>query len=405
MTTQLTKVGGILSLLLVAQLSVASAYVAKTIQAPSSSSNGTVKVVGGGPAIAGQQRWITSIQYNKDHFCGGSLVGNRWVLTAAHCMTGESADDPGLSVWVGGNNLNQAGQGFRRDVVKIIIHSQYNDSTLVNDVALLKLATELPASIPTILIPTMAVMSGAGAANQPATVSGWGALSENGDFPSRLHEVTLPIVTNAVCNSPAAYNGDVNGKQICAGLATGGKDSCQGDSGGPLWVSSGGSEFHIGIVSWGEGCASPNKYGVYTRTYSHRNWILNRIDSNGGPVDPVEPGGNCPNPPPPVADNALNSGQIISGLSGAKGAVHQFYIDVPSGKSQLTIKTWSGSGDVDLYVARGREASPDDHDYGPYLDGNAETVRVNRPSAGRWHITVHGYVAFNNVKLRAVITP
>jgi len=274
---------------------------------------------------------------------------------------------------------------------------------LINDVALLKLATPLPDTVPTVLIPTMAIMQGAGAPNQPATVSGWGALSENGNSPNRLHEVTLPVVANATCNAPAAYGGEINSKQICAGLARGGKDACQGDSGGPLWVTSGGNEYHIGIVSWGEGCALPKKYGVYTRTFSYRAWVLNRIGDNGGPVDQTPPGDSCPTPPP-VADNVLNSGEIVSGLSGAKGAVHQFYIDVPAGTKRLNIRTWSGSGDVDLYVARGREASPDDHDYGPFLEGNAETVHLLRPAAGRWHITLHGFAAFNNVKLRAVIT-
>ena len=401
MTRHLLRICSMLLLLSLPQLSVAVEFPAKTMQAPSSSSIGTPKVVGGSPATTGQQRWITSIQYQNDHFCGGALVADRWVLTAAHCVTGESAGDPGLSVWVGGNNLNTQSQGYRRDVVQIIVHGQYNDSTLVNDVALLKLSSAIPASIPRVLIPTMAIMNGAGAPNQPATVSGWGALSLNGGSPSRLHEVTLPIVSNVVCNAPVAYAGEINSKQICAGLAKGGKDSCQGDSGGPLWVSSGDNEYHIGIVSWGEGCALPNKYGVYTRTYSHRDWILNRIGSSGGGEPPDV--NNCTVPSSPSTGEALISGKIISGLNGAKGAVHQFYIDVPAGKSRLRVRTWSGTGDVDLYLARGREASPDDHDYAPYLDGNTETIDVNAPTAGRWHITLHGFAAFNNVKLRAVI--
>lgn len=398
------------SLLLVSQVAVAGEYLTKVQEAPSESTLGTIKIVGGGVATEGQQRWITSLQYNNDHFCGGALVAAEWVLTAAHCVQGESASDSAFSVWVGGHNLNRASQGYRRDVTQIVRHGQYNDNTLVNDIALLKLASPIPSEVSTVLLPTMALMNGAGAPNQPATVSGWGALSEGGSSPARLHQVTLPIVSNAVCNSGAAYGGEINGKQICAGLAAGGKDSCQGDSGGPLWVTSGGNEFHIGVVSWGEGCARPNKYGVYTRTYSHRNWILDRIGSNGGPGDPTDPPGTCPvdpppPPPPPVDDSKLVSGQTISGLSGAQGAIHQYYIDVPAGQTRLVIKTWNGSGDADLYVARGREASPDDHDYGPYLFGNVETVRVNNPPAGRWHITVHGYEAFNNVKLRATITP
>ncbi len=425
MTTRLTQFASTLSLLLVAQLSVAGDYLNKTRMAPDTTTGGTVKIVGGGPSTEGQQRWITSLQYEGEHFCGGAVVGSEWILTAAHCTVGETAGDPGLSVWVGGHDLFLTDQGFRRDVVQIIVHSQYNDSTLENDIALLRLASSLPDSIPTVLLPTMAVMSGAGAPNQPATVSGWGALSENGGSPDQMHQVTLPIVTNSECNSPSAYDGEINSAQICAGLAEGGKDSCYGDSGGPLWVTSGSSEYHIGVVSWGEGCAQPNKYGVYTRTYSHRDWILDRIGSNGGPTDPTDPtdptnptdptdptdpGDSCPNPAPPdplppVAENALDTGETIAGLSGAEGTVRQYYIDVPSGQSRLVIKTWSGSGDVDLYVARGREASPDDHDYAPYLFGNTEKVRVNNPPAGRWHITLHGYEAFNNVMLRATITP
>jgi secreted trypsin-like serine protease len=413
MKTRFIRFSTAVSLLLIAQLSVASEYLAKTRAAPDTQAAGTVKIVGGGAATQGEQRWISSIQYQNSHFCGGALVGDQWVLTAAHCMVGESASDPALSVWIGGNDLNKESQGYRRDVVQIVTHNQYNDSTLVNDIALLRLDSPVPGSVPTVLLPTLAVMNDAGAPNQPATVSGWGALSENGSSPDQLHEVTLPIVSNAVCNAPQSYGGEVNSKQICAGLASGGKDSCQGDSGGPLWLSSGGSEYHVGVVSWGEGCAAPDKYGVYTRTYSYRDWVLDRIGSNGGsddsndpldPIDPIDPidSGSCS---ADAAENALQSGETVSGLSGGKGAIHQFYIDVPAGQSWLEVRTWSGSGDVDLYVARDREASPNDHDYGPYLDGNEEEVRVRRPRAGRWHITVHGYASFSNVKLRAKIYP
>ena len=404
MKKQIVRMAGFSMILLLTQLAPAAEFAGKTRDKPEASSNGTVKIVGGNTAPQGQQRWITSIQSNQQHFCGGAVVGNRWVLTAAHCMVGESADDPSLSVWVGGNNLNLPGQGFRRDVVKIVTHSQYNDTTLVNDIALLKLGSPLPDAIPRVLIPTSAVMNGTAAPNQPVTVSGWGALSENGNSPNRLHEVTLPVVSNAVCNAPVAYGGEINGKQICAGLAAGGKDSCQGDSGGPLWVTSGDSEFHIGIVSWGEGCAAPNKYGVYTRTFSHRNWILNRIGTNGGGGNPPPPADHCP-APQPSGDNSLTSGQTINGLNGSSGTMLQYHIDVPAGTQRLNIRTWSGTGDADLFVARGREATPNDHDYGPYLDGNAESVHLVRPAAGRWHVTLHGYAAFKNVKLRAVITP
>jgi secreted trypsin-like serine protease len=87
-----------------------------------------------------------------------------------------------------------------------------------------------------------------------------------------LREVTVPFVTNSICNDPLSYAGQVTANMICAGLAEGGKDSCQGDSGGPL-VHLAAADRLVGIVSWGEGCANPGKYGVYTRIANFKPWV------------------------------------------------------------------------------------------------------------------------------------
>jgi hypothetical protein len=109
-------------------------------------------------------------------------------------------------------------------------------------------------------------------------IAGWGDLTEDGESPDVLHEVQLPIVDQATCNAPTAYNGDIDESQLCAGLPEGGKDSCQGDSGGPLWVNYQGQDYLAGVVSYGEGCARPNKYGVYTRVERYDAWTQSILD-------------------------------------------------------------------------------------------------------------------------------
>ena len=84
-------------------------------------------------------------------------------------------------------------------------------------------------------------------------------------------QVEVPIVSKASCKG--AYGSLIHDSMVCAGLREGGKDSCQGDSGGPLVCESNGKFFLEGVVSWGSGCASPGKYGVYARVRYLRQWI------------------------------------------------------------------------------------------------------------------------------------
>lgn len=243
----------------------------------------TSKIVGGAPASSGKNRWITSLQ-RGEHFCGGSLVGDRWVVTAAHCVQGEKAS--GLKVWVGGHDLRRPGQGEAAKVETIFMHPNYDDETLRNDIALIELKSPISAAISPALLATPQTTNKLAKPGKVATVSGWGSLAENGTSPDVLHEVRLPIVSNSECNSPSAYDGDVFGSQICAGLRQGGKDACQGDSGGPLWLSKKGEDHLVGIVSWGEGCAEPAKYGVYTRVASFKGWIESKMTATGESSNP-----------------------------------------------------------------------------------------------------------------------
>ena len=105
-----------------------------------------------------------------------------------------------------------------------------------------------------------------------ATVLGFGRLSSDGPKPDVLMQVSVPIVSQYKCTK--AYGSSrIHDSMICAGLDRGGKDSCQGDSGGPLVCESNGKFFLEGVVSWGSGCARPERYGVYARVRYVRKWI------------------------------------------------------------------------------------------------------------------------------------
>ena len=115
--------------------------------------------------------------------------------------------------------------------------------------------------------------------------AGWGVTTEGAQVSNILRHVTLQLVSNKDCNGLASYSGAVTDEMICAGFVEGGKDSCQGDSGGPLMVPDmKGGYLQAGIVSFGEGCGRPNKYGVYTRVSVMQPWVAGKIGGKSLPA-------------------------------------------------------------------------------------------------------------------------
>lgn len=218
-----------------------------------------VQIVGGVEASPGDFPFIVSLQRTSgSHFCGGSLLNSRTVLTAAHCVVGVSAS--GVRVRAG--SLNRSSGGTVVSASSIVIHPSYSESTYNNDVAIVKLATAIPTSS-TIGYATLAASGSDPAANSLATVAGWGTLSSGGStLPTTLRKVDVPIVSRADCRGDYS-NSAITNNMFCAGFDAGGKDSCQGDSGGPIIDAS--TRILQGTVSWGEGCAAPGKPGVYAR--------------------------------------------------------------------------------------------------------------------------------------------
>jgi len=221
------------------------------------------RIVGGTVIPIEQVPYIISMQRFGAHRCGGVIISANRILTAAHCTVLIPVAQ--LSARAG-SSVSQAG-GQLIQVASVNNHPQYNPFTLNNDVSIMHLATPFdlsPAGVATIGMPAQ----GAGtAAGTLARVAGWGAIFEGGPGSPTLLAVSKPVVTNAACN--AAYGGGITDGMICAGVLEGGLDACQGDSGGPLTA---GNQV-IGVVSWGEGCARPNLFGVYARVSHYRNWI------------------------------------------------------------------------------------------------------------------------------------
>jgi secreted trypsin-like serine protease len=227
------------------------------------------RIVGGVKTDIKEHPWQVALRFKGTFSCGGSIIAQRWVLTAAHCF---GAPARGADWRVKAGATNHQTSGTWAEVERVIVHAKFNPTTFENDIALIKL--KAPAAGKVIPLADAAATIGVG---QPLEVTGWGATKEDGDGSSGLLKANVPYVDPTKCNEPESHNGSIRPSMMCAGQREGGIDSCQGDSGGPLvWRTPDGPVL-VGVVSFGEGCARKLKYGVYTRVSAYRSWIDSAI--------------------------------------------------------------------------------------------------------------------------------
>ncbi|XP_078524405.1 complement factor D-like [Lissotriton helveticus] len=210
--------------------------------------------------------YMASIQVNETHLCGGLLMAQQWVLSAAHCLP--ESNSSRLRVLLGAHSLTEpepSKQYFQ--IRKLVAHPNYTTVNNHNDILLIQLeeTVVLGPDVQVFLIEREDVDVAEGT---ECHVAGWGMISLTGKKPDKMHQVEVPIVSRETCNRRDQYDNEITKNMLCAGGRR--KDSCEGDSGGPL-VCAGKA---VGIVSWGNRkCGNIKKPGIYTRIAAYTAWI------------------------------------------------------------------------------------------------------------------------------------
>ncbi|XP_077606814.1 transmembrane protease serine 11B-like protein [Crocuta crocuta] len=230
------------------------------------------RIKGGSNAQKGEWPWQATLKKNGQHYCGASLISERYLVTAAHCF--QMTKNPKNYSVSFGTRVNPP--YMQHYVQQIIVHEDYIRGEHHDDIAIIQLTEKVlfKNDVHRICLPeaTQDFPPGEG-----VVVTGWGALSHSGKYPEVLQKASVKIIDTNTCNAQEGYYGAVLDTMLCAGYLEGNVDACQGDSGGPLvHPNSRNIWYLVGIVSWGEKCGEINKPGVYMRVTAYRNWIASK---------------------------------------------------------------------------------------------------------------------------------
>ena len=321
------------------------------------------KITGGTNALISEFPWqvflSVTISSNSKATCGGSIIADNWILTAAHCVkdnAGRTVSPSAVTVKAGANNPLNVSEGDLYSAAEVIAHENYNDESLENDIALIRLSDPIdnPVAAPVKIVTSEDVAFGAIDPGVMTWVTGWGIVTaQSNEFPTSLQKVQLPIVKLA---QAATVWRNINATVLMAGYLNGNKDACSGDSGGPLVVPVLGGYRLAGLVSWGSSLC--NTYGAYTNISLFRNWIT----SNTGIVQSFIP-------PHPAGDTIICPGQTsnrytVASVSGASSYEWDLLPDNAgsvSGSSTGATVSWNtgfeGTADLIYRLTRNGEVS------------------------------------------------
>lgn len=280
------------------------------------------RIYGGTLTTAGTRTYTVRLYRNSDPLaCGGTIIADNWVLTAAHCVNNPATETNRVRA---GFTSTSSTQGQYYTVDKIVRHPSADGATYY-DYALLRISGTFASGLERAGIPTADVVQAAGQPGNNVVVAGWGLTSGTGSTSNDLREITIPIITDALCKqslgTAASYFKEPS--QICAGSA--GKDACTGDSGGPMVASYNGKAWSIGVTSWGPTCGTPNTYGVYADTFHVRDWILGQI--NGSTGNTLQTYSN--NNPTAIIDGGVITSTIaVSGRTGNAPSNAQISVNI-----------------------------------------------------------------------------
>jgi len=247
------------------------------------------KIVGGAVANPHSWPWIVRMQFNGHGGCGGSIINKHWIITAAHCCSGNDPSDISFQV---GDHVYSHMADYEQTVqaLEIFIHPSYfgNWDVESSDICLVKTEEIYLGGVheDVVCLPENGVHIAANDDHSPDSpncyVAGWGTMSYGGSQSDSLLSVDVNIYSAEYCDHVSGYGDISHSVEFCAGKMEGGKDSCQGDSGGPLICVVDGEPILYGIVSWGNKCASHGYPGVYASVAAQMDWIDDTIRSHQG---------------------------------------------------------------------------------------------------------------------------
>ncbi|XP_014665562.1 PREDICTED: neurotrypsin-like [Priapulus caudatus] len=244
----------------------------------------SAKVIGGFEASYGAYPWQAGLRkkskwgFSTKSHCGATIIGQWWVVTAAHCV-----EDYPKSYYVVrvGDWDNRKPDTYEQefDIEDIFVHRKWNiGPQMSDDIALIRIKYDdsghgiiFNRHVQPACLPSADAIYLAGT---KCLISGWGNIANSRSYyPRKLQAATLPLISHADCSHYNVYGRKITDDMFCAGYLEGGVDTCKGDSGGPIVCDIGGNHTLLGVVSWGVSCGNAYSPGVYTRVSSYVNWI------------------------------------------------------------------------------------------------------------------------------------
>ncbi|EGI68363.1 Chymotrypsin-2 [Acromyrmex echinatior] len=227
------------------------------------------QIVGGRNASTGQYPYQVSLKtQNGSHFCGGAIIHEKFVITAAHCLSGKSPDD----IFIDVGSIYLSNPESRYLAYKLIIHPDYNKTNMmiINDIGLINIKNKISFTNNTKLINLISYDRNF--EDLRLNLTGWGKLKADGLIPEQLQQVVVYGFSQKECPEK---NSNFTDRYICT-LNAVNQGACNGDSGSALTYEGD----LVGILSYGTQPCASGYPDIFTRVYYYRNWINETINEN-----------------------------------------------------------------------------------------------------------------------------